>query len=743
MIYLHPGSMINHYQINEQIGSGGFAITYRVTDHRDGQVKVLKVLHSKHAENPKTLEWFQQEAKLLQSINDPGVPSIDLADGYFTAEVPRGDKLIHCFVMQWINGINLNEWMGKQSNRSIDQQRALCWLKELVKILHVVHCCNFFHRDIKPSNILVRYEDNNLVLIDFGIAREESLTYHEKREREQDVTNVGSPLYKAPEVEQGKACKQSDFFSLGRTFLFLTAGEKINEFSKGEQTNLNWHDSAPQLSSEFKELLDRLMAPDPKARPSDTQVLLKEIEQLCLKSLPNENETSVPVAHQVLAQSVTTVIPEALEQLDSELTEEKTFRKSLFTVVTTLLAGVISSTLLISGVRSTGGLQSVELHIFDQMMRLRSTKKIQDEHILIVANTKEDIDRYKHQSRSGGPHSSISDAPLLKLLEIVNKSKASVIGLDIIWSFPTKNAALKKAFRETIKLYGVCEIADPPQNDGFEGPKDMSNRIGFANTLEDPDDGRTVRRQLLVRRTLPTGCQEQHAFALRIAFEYLNQQKIPLPKEGICEVQKLGQTYLHLLQSPTGFYQSDLGTKCQILLNPHSDRAPNQNFEIVTLSQMLSGEVPKERIEGKIVLIGTTAPQYGDVVWTLSGQSDEEVAGLFVQAEMVSQLVDIGLGKRLSLKFWAMWQDILWVAGWALLGSIVSLRSRSCVSLLTFGGLVVCLLAITSQLLLELSILVAIVPAVLAATLSGGVGSLVYRKLSPRNVVSNSSSHIV
>jgi len=54
----------NRYRVLKQIGQGGFGNTFEIDDI--GKTKVLKVLTEN---NPKAVELFQQEAKVLSQLN--------------------------------------------------------------------------------------------------------------------------------------------------------------------------------------------------------------------------------------------------------------------------------------------------------------------------------------------------------------------------------------------------------------------------------------------------------------------------------------------------------------------------------------------------------------------------------------------------------------------------------------------------------------------------------------------------
>lgn len=274
------------YRIRKLLGSGGFGKTYEILDKQDNRHKVLKVLLKSH---PKAIELFEQEARVLSSLKDPGIPAVD-SDGYFTFYPKDSDEPLHCLVMEYIEGANLQDWMKSRRHKPISEEEAVDWLKQLAEILGKVHQQSYFHRDIKPQNIM-RKPNGQLVLIDFGTAREVSDTYMVKVEGGQNVTGIVSPGYTAPEQTNGKAVPQSDFFSLGRTFVYLLTGKPPTAFPENPRSGkVQWHKSAPQISPKVANVIDYLMAPFPGKRPQSTQVILQCLEDL--EALPEKNENS-------------------------------------------------------------------------------------------------------------------------------------------------------------------------------------------------------------------------------------------------------------------------------------------------------------------------------------------------------------------------------------------------------------------------------------------------------------------
>jgi serine/threonine protein kinase len=250
--------------------------------------KVLKVLEK----NDETLvRLFKQEAEILRKLDHQGIPKIQLEDNSFAVSLPRTSKRLRCLVMEKIEGENLQDWV--EENGPVSQEKALDWLKQLVEILDYLHQHQYFHRDIKPSNIM-RRPNGQLVLIDFGTVREMTQTYIVKIASNREITGVYSAGYTPVEVIQGKACLQSDFYALGRTFVYLLTGKPPWELPE-ESGQLNWRESAPQVLRPLADWIDYLMASSPDQRPLNTSFIVERLKGKTIKTLrspPIENRPS-------------------------------------------------------------------------------------------------------------------------------------------------------------------------------------------------------------------------------------------------------------------------------------------------------------------------------------------------------------------------------------------------------------------------------------------------------------------
>lgn len=258
------------YRVVQELGQGGFGTTYEILD-LNSRPWVLKVLMDNH---PKYVELFKQEAQVLGILNHPGIPKIDL-DGYFTYFPADRKEPLHCLVMEKIEGLNLSQYIKQRGDRPIKSKRALRWLAELTLLLEQVHNKSFFHRDIKPSNIMLR-SNGCLALIDFGTVREVTQSYLQKMAAG-EITGVITQGYTPMEQMRGQAVLQSDFYALGGTMIYLLTAQNPTNFYDLTAEKLIWHSSVPDITPEFADLIDRMMAFSPKKRPSDSRKIFREL----------------------------------------------------------------------------------------------------------------------------------------------------------------------------------------------------------------------------------------------------------------------------------------------------------------------------------------------------------------------------------------------------------------------------------------------------------------------------------
>lgn len=394
-------------------------------------------------------------------------------------------------------------------------------------------------------------------------------------------------------------------------------------------------------------------------------------------------------------------------------------RQWVYGVLSALLA-----TLLVMGMQLLGILQPLELKALDLLMRLRPPEAV-DSRILVVRITEADFQALEEYP--------LSDRTVLQLLETLDQAQPHLIGLDLYRDIPQGKGhdALMDYWQQRPGFYGVCKMSSL-EDVGVEPPGNAPPaQIGFADVVVDNDQ--VLRRQLLVQTPPPASpCTAPYSLSALLAMHYLADlgQTIEFTET---EDLVLGGHLVPRLTTHSGGYQRFDATGYQVLLNY---RLPVEAIPQVTAQAVLTGEVRPEDIQGRIVIIGVD--QEGtDRHFTpdsFAQRVDQSVAGVMVQAQMVSNLISGVLEGRPWIRSLSFWLSHLWNGFWAgvslLLMGLWRGRDRRLWAPKLLGmGL---LLSGSSLVLLVFGLWVPLVPAAIATVLAS-IGMLTLPSLDPWN----------
>lgn len=418
----------------------------------------------------------------------------------------------------------------------------------------------------------------------------------------------------------------------------------------------------------------------------------------------------LPVIFQASAQGALTWS----ELINSKSLSSYAFkRRNLGTAL--LISALVTS--LCVGLRYFQALESLELTAFDSLMRLRS-KELPDRRLLLVTVEEEDLSLPEQKDRKG----SLSDRALEKLLEKLDTYQPRVIGLDIYRDYPVnpKYQSLATRMRQSDRFIAVCKASDAEVDPkGIAPPPEVSlERLGFSDFVTDRDG--IVRRQFLLATPEPTSaCATPYSFSTMLALYYLAAQNI-LVDSSQSEIFKIGNTAFPRLTTRANGYQNLEYGGYQILLNYRSLRSPELIAERVTLTQVLNDRVNPKYIKDRIILIGTTANSFPDFWSTPYNSSpNDELSGVFLQAQMVSQILAAVLDHRPLFSVWPYWQEIIWIFGWSLFGGIIACQFKSgSYWILALVGGKLCLFVVSFALLIHNGYWVPLVPSVIALAAS-------------------------
>src|SRR5215831_6926365 len=70
------GTRLAHYEIVSHLGSGGMGDVYQATDMKLVRSVAIKFLPEAFSENVERVARFQREARVLASLNHPGIAAI-------------------------------------------------------------------------------------------------------------------------------------------------------------------------------------------------------------------------------------------------------------------------------------------------------------------------------------------------------------------------------------------------------------------------------------------------------------------------------------------------------------------------------------------------------------------------------------------------------------------------------------------------------------------------------------------
>ena len=197
------------YRLEKKIGQGGFAEVYMATDQLLKRNVAVKVLHSDLTEKDDFLERFEREAQSIAALDHPNILAIyDYGQAEETAYL----------VMPLVEGGTLNDKLRQK--KKFDLPEANHYLQQAAAALDYAHRRNIVHRDIKPQNMLLRAEDDRLLLSDFGIAKVLSAASAQSR-----TGVMGTLSYMAPEQLEGNVGVGTDIYALGCVLFQMLTGE--------------------------------------------------------------------------------------------------------------------------------------------------------------------------------------------------------------------------------------------------------------------------------------------------------------------------------------------------------------------------------------------------------------------------------------------------------------------------------------------------------------------------------------
>jgi serine/threonine protein kinase len=155
---LTAGTHLAHYEIESLLGAGGMREVYRARDTRLERPVALKVLPDAVTLDAGRLAWFEREARVIASMNEPGIVTVHAIESAGTCRF---------IVTELIEGRELTEMVPPQGLPLGDfLDLGVQWVRAIV----AAHRRGILIRDLKPANVMGTHSGRVKVL-DFGLGK--------------------------------------------------------------------------------------------------------------------------------------------------------------------------------------------------------------------------------------------------------------------------------------------------------------------------------------------------------------------------------------------------------------------------------------------------------------------------------------------------------------------------------------------------------------------------------------------
>lgn len=249
------------FRITQQIGAGGFGITYLADDVALQRKVVIKECYADgfcqrdddgvtvnapqfETRFAQIVQLFMQEARSIAMLRHPNI---------VTVHQVFAENGTAYMVLDLVEGRDLAEIMDSDDEKlEPDQIHGI--LVKMLDAVDVVHHAGLLHRDISPDNILLdRW--GSPILIDFGAARNDAAAGSDQPTAILAVKDGYSPVeFYTAGTEHFAA---SDLYSLGATLYHLITGDAPPD-SQARETALDAGENDP-----YEPLIDRFADYDP------------------------------------------------------------------------------------------------------------------------------------------------------------------------------------------------------------------------------------------------------------------------------------------------------------------------------------------------------------------------------------------------------------------------------------------------------------------------------------------------
>jgi serine/threonine protein kinase len=281
---LSVGQVVDgRYRIEEEIGRGGMAVVYRVTQVVTGATFALKAMLGALSLNGEMRERFRREAQAACMIDHPNVVRV--------VDVAVLENGVPYLVMELLTGESLT---STAQRRDLGLHERIQLMLPILRGVQSLHEVGIVHRDIKATNVFIMKSADGRVagvkLLDLGIAKVTGAAQLTRTGR-----TMGTLMYMSPEQYRDTkvATTRSDVFSCGVLVYRIVSGRfPYRDKSEGsvaiaaatgDLVPLSEH--VPLVSSMLETVIHQAMRPKPEERYRDAGAFADALEPFANEAL--------------------------------------------------------------------------------------------------------------------------------------------------------------------------------------------------------------------------------------------------------------------------------------------------------------------------------------------------------------------------------------------------------------------------------------------------------------------------
>lgn len=271
---ISPGTIISGFKIESLLGKGGMGEVYLARQLSMDRRVALKILPPRFAANNENVQRFLKEVRMAARLEHPNI-----VRAYEAGE----DGGVYFLAMAFVDGLTLADRLTRKGAMG-DHEALRILRKTALALAYAWNEHHIIHRDIKPSNIMLDRRGETL-LADLGLSKS-----IEDTSTTMSGSIMGTPNYMSPEQAEGHANIdfRCDIYSLGATLYHMLTGKmpfhgsSVMEVLRKQLTEPlpDPRASSPWVSEACVELLERMLAKKPEARPSSWENLITEIDAI-------------------------------------------------------------------------------------------------------------------------------------------------------------------------------------------------------------------------------------------------------------------------------------------------------------------------------------------------------------------------------------------------------------------------------------------------------------------------------